>query len=161
MGNIGEIIKRARLAKNLTTVELAQKVGVSQGTISNIENDKRKGNEATLNKIFDVLEIEKNKAKVEGQERIIRAKQLTRARFTEMEIIIATGQLKPENYDSLDEDEIANIDFFHRFESKIMVETLIQFLEEHQSEIKERTLSNIRAKYENLKDKQTSSIEIE
>lgn len=54
---VGRLVKRLREQKGLDQYELADQIGVSQGTISNIESGKRKvqANVAiTLAKFFDV-----------------------------------------------------------------------------------------------------------
>ena len=53
---IGEAIKQARLAKNLTQEELGEKVGVKKAQISRLEN----GKSITINslmKLFNAMEI--------------------------------------------------------------------------------------------------------
>ena len=54
--HIGEAIKQARLAKNLTQEELGKKVGVKKAQISRLEN----GKSITINslmKLFNAMEI--------------------------------------------------------------------------------------------------------
>ena len=54
--HIGEAIKQARLAKNLTQEELGEKVGVKKAQISRLEN----GKSITINslmKLFNAMEI--------------------------------------------------------------------------------------------------------
>ena len=54
--HIGEALKQARLAKNLTQEELGEKVGVKKAQISRLEN----GKSITINslmKLFNAMEI--------------------------------------------------------------------------------------------------------
>lgn len=53
---LGSKLKALRKAKDLTTVELAEKTSVSQAYISNIENDKASPNLEMLSRILDALD---------------------------------------------------------------------------------------------------------
>jgi transcriptional regulator with XRE-family HTH domain len=52
---IGENIKKIRKLKKVTLVQLEKKTGISNGSLSNIENDKRNPSIETLKKISDAL----------------------------------------------------------------------------------------------------------
>ncbi|MCP1354608.1 helix-turn-helix domain-containing protein [Aneurinibacillus migulanus] len=54
---LGKRIKELREQKGLTTVELSQKSGVSQSTISQIENSKRGASTKTIQKLAKALEV--------------------------------------------------------------------------------------------------------
>nr|WP_264760747.1 helix-turn-helix transcriptional regulator [Aneurinibacillus migulanus] len=54
---MGKRIKELREQKGLTTVELSQKSGVSQSTISQIENSKRGASTKTIQKLAKALEV--------------------------------------------------------------------------------------------------------
>lgn len=55
-----ERIKQLRIKKNLTTYDLAEITGISQSTISKIENNKRKIDTETLTKLADALNVSTN-----------------------------------------------------------------------------------------------------
>lgn len=52
---IGKKVKDLRESKNFTTIELAEKSGVAQSTISQIENGKRNPSSHTLSKLAEAL----------------------------------------------------------------------------------------------------------
>ena len=54
---IGKRIKSYRLKKNLKATELSEKIGISQGTLSDIENDKTKPSADTLSLIIRHTDI--------------------------------------------------------------------------------------------------------
>lgn len=55
--SINERIKKFRTEKGISTYELSKLTGISQSTISKLENGKRKTDNEILNKIADALEI--------------------------------------------------------------------------------------------------------
>lgn len=55
--NIGENIKKIRIKKNISRQELANKLCVSESTISRYENNKREPNMATLKKIAEIFNV--------------------------------------------------------------------------------------------------------
>jgi transcriptional regulator with XRE-family HTH domain len=57
MINIGEKLKSLRILKGISSSELEKICGVSQATISKIENNIQSPSIETLNKICDALEI--------------------------------------------------------------------------------------------------------
>jgi transcriptional regulator with XRE-family HTH domain len=58
--NIGKKVRRHREAKGLSQDDLALRLNVTQGTISNIESDKSIPNSLLLNKIAKELEVDIN-----------------------------------------------------------------------------------------------------
>ena len=54
---IGERIKKIRMARGISTYTLAQITGLSQSSISKLENGKRKADNIILEKIADVLNV--------------------------------------------------------------------------------------------------------
>ncbi|CAF1784524.1 MULTISPECIES: helix-turn-helix domain-containing protein [Bacillus] len=59
--NIGQLLKQQRILKDFTGTELAECLGLSQGTVSNIENGKfgqRKNSLQTVKRIADFLDLE-------------------------------------------------------------------------------------------------------
>ena len=58
MKHIGAMIKEKRLEKNLTLKELGEKVSLTQGHLSNIENSHRKASNEDLIKLSKVLDID-------------------------------------------------------------------------------------------------------
>lgn len=58
--SIGQRLKEARRARNMTQSALAEAVGVSNGAIGNYETDVSSPNEPILIKLMDVLQIDAN-----------------------------------------------------------------------------------------------------
>lgn len=54
---VGDLIQRARLSKNITQAELAEKVGTSQSAINRIENGKQNVSLDMIEKISSVLKV--------------------------------------------------------------------------------------------------------
>lgn len=54
---VGETIKKARLEKGITSIDLAKRLGTSQSAISFIETNKRIPNDKTLKRISECLDI--------------------------------------------------------------------------------------------------------
>ena len=57
MINVGERIRQLRKAKNITSTNLAQKLGVTQSFISGIETSRKKCSLETLDAICTLLDI--------------------------------------------------------------------------------------------------------
>lgn len=57
---IGQRLKEARIAQNMTQPELAKAVGVTKGAIGNYETDVSSPKESILIKLMDVLHIDAN-----------------------------------------------------------------------------------------------------
>ena len=60
MGNnntTGKILKKARLTKNLTQAELAQKAGIHPNTYAKLERDEQSPSFATIKKLAKVLDL--------------------------------------------------------------------------------------------------------
>ena len=58
--SIGQRLKDARLARNLTQEELASAVGVTKGAIGNYETEVSSPKEPILIKLMDVLRVDAN-----------------------------------------------------------------------------------------------------
>ena len=60
MGNnntTGKILKKARLTKNLTQTELAQKAGIHPNTYAKLERDEQSPSFATIKKLAKILDL--------------------------------------------------------------------------------------------------------
>lgn len=55
--SFGKRLKTARQAKKLTQVEVADKLGIDDTTISKYENDKSEPDNETLTKLLDLYEV--------------------------------------------------------------------------------------------------------
>jgi len=55
--HISEIIVTLRKKKNLSQIELAKKVGLTQASLSNIESNKKVPHKSTITKICEALEV--------------------------------------------------------------------------------------------------------
>lgn len=66
--NIGKGIKTLRKERGLSQIELADKAGITQAALSQIENGKRPGNE-TIKKISETLGVPESLVYVMGIER--------------------------------------------------------------------------------------------
>ncbi|MGK4040907.1 helix-turn-helix transcriptional regulator [Heyndrickxia oleronia] len=60
----GDIIREYRKMKKLTSSQLAAMIGVTQGSISQIETGKRKASLEIMNNLIEVLEIPKQENKI-------------------------------------------------------------------------------------------------
>lgn len=60
----GDIVREYRKMKKLTSSQLATMIGVTQGSISQIETGKRKASLEIINKLIEVLEIPKQENKI-------------------------------------------------------------------------------------------------
>jgi len=54
---IGEVISELRRRTKITQVDLAIKIGITQGSLSNIESGKKKPHRSTVKRLCDALEI--------------------------------------------------------------------------------------------------------
>lgn len=55
--NIGKVIKEIRLAKGCSQVEFSSKCSMTQASLSNIENNKKRPNKTTMKKICTELKV--------------------------------------------------------------------------------------------------------
>lgn len=55
--HISQIIITLRKRKNLSQVELAKKIGLTQASLSNIESNKKAPHKSTITKICEALEV--------------------------------------------------------------------------------------------------------
>lgn len=55
--NIGKVIKELRLVKGFSQSEFAQKCSMTQASVSNIENNIKRPNKITMNKICKQLQV--------------------------------------------------------------------------------------------------------
>lgn len=55
--DIGEIMKQIRTEKGISTYDLSKKTGISQSTISKLENNKRRADIDIIKKIAEALEV--------------------------------------------------------------------------------------------------------
>jgi transcriptional regulator with XRE-family HTH domain len=53
----GQILKKARLTKNLTQAELAQKAGIHPNTYAKLERDEQSPSFATIKKLAKILNV--------------------------------------------------------------------------------------------------------
>ena len=58
---LGENLKKIRIKKDITQVEIAKKLGVNRSFVSNIENGKTNPTLSTITKLADVLDIPTDK----------------------------------------------------------------------------------------------------
>lgn len=57
---LGENLKRIRIKKNITQVEIAKKLGVDRSFVSNLENAKTNPTLATITNLAQVLGVSAN-----------------------------------------------------------------------------------------------------
>jgi transcriptional regulator with XRE-family HTH domain len=145
---IGQLIKSQREHAAMTSSELAEKVGVSQGTISNIENGKfgkRVSSIQTLKKIFGILNVpiddemrefigedlytQSSFNFSEGNFAVQVADKFTIpfGKFTEVEVFLKT-KVAEKHPSIAHEDKRKMIDSFYLYENGIILDTLKNFI---------------------------------
>lgn len=156
---IAALFKSYRTFENLSSAELAEKAGVSQGTISNIENGKfgkRKNSLETIRKIIlavgmpvsdDVAEyieinadgdnFKESTAYKAGAHTLIPVTKNTFLKITAETFLNSTG------LDKKDEDAVELRKQSHYFESDIILSTYLKFIDDHKDEIKQIVLQKL------------------
>ncbi|WP_342501297.1 helix-turn-helix transcriptional regulator [Bacillus sp. FSL W7-1582] len=150
---IAALFKSYRTFENISSAELAERAGVSQGTISNIENGKfgkRKNSLETIRKVIlavgmpvsdDVAEyiginadgdnFKESTAYKAGGHTHIPVTKNTFLKITAETFLNSTGLNKE------DEDAVELRKQSHYFESDIIISTYLNFIDDHKEEIKQ------------------------
>ncbi|MBA9084580.1 transcriptional regulator with XRE-family HTH domain [Fontibacillus solani] len=156
---IGNVIKSEREKLKLTTFELAEKIGISQSYLSQIENGKRKASEKILASLKDVFEFDfkeeiQNHDREESKEQrkiITGVAMTTSIGVTEIEINIRTKISDKINEIDTDE-EIKKIRARYAFETSIIVQTITEFLENQEKQLKDEIIHNLNAEIEKIRN---------
>ncbi|SIS19128.1 helix-turn-helix domain-containing protein [Bacillus velezensis] len=166
---IAKLIKTHRkMVKQFSTTELANMVGVSQATISNIENGKfgkRANSIATVKIIFEVLDIpdtdpeirsflnikddELSKGAVRGSGWTVPITRTTKVRFD----VAAEVNAKQLQYQHLTDEEQSEINEIFNFESEVLIRSVMDYIQENFDEIQKRAVSNVKKKVQKLSNK--------
>ncbi|KQU11578.1 MULTISPECIES: helix-turn-helix transcriptional regulator [Bacillus] len=148
---IAALFKSYRTSESISSAELAERAGVSQGTISNIENGKfgkRKNSLETIRKIIlavrmpisdDVAEYIEINADGDNfkESTVYKAGAHTHIPATKNTFLKIKAEtfLNSEGLDKEDEDAVELRKQSHYFESDIILSTYLKFIEDHQGEI--------------------------
>ncbi|WP_052144641.1 helix-turn-helix transcriptional regulator [Halalkalibacter okhensis] len=138
----GDLVRKHRKQKGLSAVQLAEEIGVSQGTISHIETGRRNPSDKIMARLFHVLEIPKkdmddftNSITLKpDNEGVLASKNIVfNGHFINLSINITAiaksiNELKTEN-------EKALADTFYTLEGKDYINEFEKFIKEHESEI--------------------------
>ncbi len=109
--NVHEKIKEIRSKKGLSTYQLAELTGISQSTISKLENEKRKVDIETLQKIADALEISIEEFFKEDTDNIKTLGDISKV-AKENKIEILAAHFEGENFT---QDDLEDIEEFIKF----------------------------------------------
>lgn len=173
---IGNLIKKQREKLNITSTELANKIGVSQGTISNIENGKigkRASSLDVIRKIISELKIplendvkeylnfhndiakhnesfNKNPAYsapfIKGSQFVFKEV----GKVSEVEIKIDTYISEDIDLSNLSASEKNKIQGMFIFESGIITKTIEEFMEQNTSQLEELINKNLNDEFKKL-----------
>ncbi|CAI6275194.1 helix-turn-helix domain-containing protein [Bacillus subtilis] len=172
---IANLIKTHRkMVKRFSTTELANMVGVSQATISNIENGKfgkRANSIATVKIIFEVLDIpdtdpeirsflnikddEISKEAIRGFGWTVPITRTTKVRID----VAAEVNAKQLQYHHLTDEEQSEINEIFNFESEVLIRSVIDYIQENFDEIQKRAVSNVKEKVQKLSQKINEDID--
>lgn len=164
---IGTLIKNYREQANITSKELADKIGVSQGTVSNIENGKigrRTSSLELVRKLIEVLNIPidddiKNYLNIDSisdepnanlQNKMV---QVGSVCGHVSEVIIQAKTTIKESFNisnDLDEKELTDIQIGYLIESPIILKTISDYISDNNDEIKKLIHENIKKYYEEI-----------
>lgn len=167
---IGNLIKEHREQLNITSAELAKKVGVSQATISNIENGKfgkRTSSLNIINDIISVLDINIDNKEItdyiktnnddennESSDNKLKKEvdiSFTAGKCTEVFINISTKIPKEIEIKNLTPDEKESLKYNHMFETNVIVKTLVNFLTENEKKINSLIIDNLNLELEKMR----------
>lgn len=156
---IGKLIRNYRLKEKMSSADFALFVGVSQGTVSNIENGKfgqRKNSLQTVKSIIEMcgidlppdiaefLNIEPSNVDDEENERILVASRdmwdVTKS--TSVAIQLSTFV----NAESRSDKELDSLERSYLYETDVVVNTLMEFIDDNKKEIRKKILENLREK---------------
>ncbi|MEY8820833.1 helix-turn-helix transcriptional regulator [Bacillus subtilis] len=160
---IGKLIKEHRESQRMTSAELATLAGVSQGTISNIENGRfgaRKGSIEKVRQIVTLLQMDisddvaeylfidkdkfpPTKRVVYNDEMIFDVTNVTRA------LIEISTRKKVVSEDAYPHEK-AHADEVYTFESDVVINTIMDYLKDNHKEIGQKILDNLRFKSSKL-----------
>lgn len=155
MITVGQLIRTYRKKAGLTATQLAEKVDVTQGTISQLETDRRKPTPELFSKIVKVLQIpkeEKMNIKTPIDDFLDKPIKSTSFIMTigvaDVQCTISTKMSKDINFEELSEEEkeqvIASLDYF----SPIYINAVTKVLINNQKQINEQIGIELRNKIE-------------
>ncbi|OXS80149.1 helix-turn-helix domain-containing protein [Domibacillus enclensis] len=146
MYNIGEVIKKYRKEAKLTATELAERIGVTQGTISQLETGKRKPSIDMLERIASVLGIPEKLLKAFVALDKSDIKELTvniNLGVTELSCNFSTKISDSVNLESLTKEEQFKIQNEYNFLSPIFMKTVSRYIIDNKLEIEKQFKENV------------------
>lgn len=146
---IGKLIRDYRKKNNLTSAKLAEEVGVSQGTISQIETGKRLPTNAQFNKMANILSISKEEiAQISGVDELYKP-AVSSEMIIDMYNTKLSLQASGEPLDS--EDPEGKLVF--NFEAPLIMESFKEFVRTYQKEFMEIVNTNIKSEIDKLNNR--------
>lgn len=136
--SFSELVRKHRKEKNITTTELAKMVGVSQGTISNLERGKNVSDKV-VDKVIKVLEIPisdinyeevKNNTVLPGYAENIGKATLTMP-LTNSKIKVTIESTPSDEIKNLDQHAALFMQFRHLTMNPLIIESIFQLIEDN------------------------------
>ena len=161
---IGKLIRNYRLKEKMSSADFALLVGVSQGTISNIENGKfgqRKNSLQTVKRIIEICEIElppdiaeflniEPEPTIENdydtEKILVASRDMWDVTSSTSVAIQLRTFVNGKDLDEGLEEERNSREKSYIYESDVVVNTLMEFIEENKKEIRKKVLENLREK---------------
>ncbi|ARJ76188.1 MULTISPECIES: helix-turn-helix transcriptional regulator [Bacillus] len=160
---IGRIIRNFRLREKMSSADFALLVGVSQGTVSNIENGKfgqRKNSLQTVKRIIEICEIdlppdiadfldiepEPTNENDDTEKILVASRDMWDVTSSTSVAIQLRTFVNGKDLDDGSEKERDSREKSYIYESDVVVNTLMEFIEENKKEIRKKVLENLREK---------------
>ncbi|MBT2627154.1 helix-turn-helix transcriptional regulator [Bacillus sp. ISL-32] len=159
---IGRIIRNFRIREKMSSADFALLVGVSQGTVSNIENGKfgqRKNSLQTVKRIIEICEIElppdiaeflniepTNENDDDTEKILVASRDMWDVTSSTSVAIQLRTFVNGKDLDEGSEEERDSREKSYIYESDVVVNTLMEFIEENKKEIRKKVLENLREK---------------
>lgn len=150
--NLGKNIKERREYLKMTMAELAEKIGVSQPYLSQIETGKRKASLKIQNALNEVLGLDlSDDEKTNDKKMIITGALLTtEIGVTEISFKITTSII--DKYSDASDDELKKVNGRYGFETSIIVNTITEFLEKNEEVLREEIINNLKEELDKLRN---------
>lgn len=152
--HVGNIIRNRREQLELTMVQVSEKSGIAQSSLSLIENGQRNPSQKTLAKIAEVLEIDLEELNEnsdsneivnvnEGKMRVIKDAKIEFQISDDIRILVEINALKIGSID--DPDKIINKinNQMYDLKSSTAIDTITKFFDIHKNEIDDIIHENI------------------
>ncbi|AVI29875.1 XRE family transcriptional regulator [Bacillus velezensis] len=160
---IGKLIRNYRLKEKMSSADFALFVGVSQGTVSNIENGKfgqRKNSLQTVKSIIEMcgidlppdiaeflnIEPEPTNENDDTEKILVASRDIWDVTSSTSVAIQLRTFVNGKDLDEGLEGELNSREKSYLYETDVVVNTLMEFIEENKKEIRKKVLENLREK---------------